>query len=109
MAINLIDNAVKYTTSGYVRVSVSTDDNGRGILCVEDTGIGIPHQNLPRLFERFYRVDKSRSRALGGTGLGLAIVKHIVSLLGGHITVESTPAKGSLFTVILPGVKLPGR
>ena len=109
MAINLIDNAIKYTTAGYVRISVSAEDNGRGILCVEDTGIGIPQQNLPRLFERFYRVDKSRSRALGGTGLGLAIVKHIVSLLGGHITVESTPGKGSLFTVILPGVKQPVR
>lgn len=105
MAINLIDNAVKYTTAGYVRVSVSMDEYGCGILRVEDTGIGIPHENLPRLFERFYRVDKSRSRALGGTGLGLAIVKHIVSLLSGHITVESTPGKGSLFTVILPDAR----
>jgi len=102
LAINLIDNAVKYTpTGGKVCVSVFQDD-GFGILRVEDTGIGIPKENIPRLFERFYRVDKSRSRALGGTGLGLAIVKHIVKLFGGHITVNSEIGKGSVFTVSLP-------
>lgn len=102
MAINLIDNAIKYTPSGgRVLVTVCVED-GLGILRVEDTGIGIPEENIPRLFERFYRVDKSRSRALGGTGLGLAIVKHIVNLVGGHITVYSTVGKGSAFTVALP-------
>ncbi len=102
MAINLIDNAIKYTPSGG-RVSVTViREEGFGILRVEDTGIGIPQGNIPRLFERFYRVDKSRSRALGGTGLGLAIVKHIVKLFGGHITVSSEVGKGSVFTVSLP-------
>jgi two-component system phosphate regulon sensor histidine kinase PhoR len=102
MAINLIDNAIKYTPSGgKVSVSVIRED-GFGLLRVEDTGIGIPQGNIPRLFERFYRVDKSRSRALGGTGLGLAIVKHIVKLFGGHITVISEVGKGSVFTVSLP-------
>lgn len=102
MAINLIDNAIKYTPSnGKVTVTVTHED-GFGILRVEDTGIGIPQGNIPRLFERFYRVDKSRSRALGGTGLGLAIVKHIVKLFDGHITVSSEVGKGSVFTVSLP-------
>lgn len=102
MAINLIDNAIKYTPSGgKVSVTVTRQD-GFGILRVEDTGIGIPQSNIPRLFERFYRVDKSRSRALGGTGLGLAIVKHIVKLLDGHITVSSEVGRGSVFTVSLP-------
>lgn len=108
MAINLIDNAIKYTPSGG-RVSVSvTKEDGFGLLRVEDTGIGIPPGNISRLFERFYRVDKSRSRALGGTGLGLAIVKHIVKLFGGHITVSSEVGKGSVFTVSLPLDRDPG-
>jgi two-component system phosphate regulon sensor histidine kinase PhoR len=102
MAINLIDNAIKYTPSeGQVSVKVCIED-GAGVLRVEDTGIGIPEENIPRLFERFYRVDKSRSRALGGTGLGLAIVKHIVNLIGGHIRVSSVVGKGSVFTVSFP-------
>ncbi len=102
MAINLIDNAIKYTPSGgRVLVTVCAED-GAGVLRVEDTGIGIPEENIPRLFERFYRVDKSRSRALGGTGLGLAIVKHIVNLVGGQITVKSAVGNGSTFTVYLP-------
>ncbi len=102
LIINLVDNAIKYTPEGgSVHVSVTREDH----LCVvriRDTGIGIPKENLPRLFERFYRVDKSRSRALGGTGLGLAIVKHIVSLIGGHITVESTVGVGTLFEITIP-------
>lgn len=102
MVINLADNAIKYTPSGGKVVISVEKDNNRGIISVSDTGIGIPSANLPRLFERFYRVDKSRSRALGGTGLGLAIVKHIVSLLGGHITVQSTVGKGSKFEIFLP-------
>ncbi len=102
LAINLIDNAIKYTPSGgRVRVSVRAEET-LAVLCVEDTGIGIPEDNIPRLFERFYRVDTSRSRSLGGTGLGLAIVKHIVSLLDGHITVKSRVGEGSAFIVYLP-------
>lgn len=102
MVINLVDNAIKYTPSGgNVDISVERE-NSRGIISVADTGIGIPNENIPRLFERFYRVDKSRSRALGGTGLGLAIVKHIVSLLNGHITVQSAVGKGSRFNIYLP-------
>ena len=102
LAINLIDNAVKYTPSGgQVRVSVFAEET-MAVLRVEDTGIGIPEENIPRLFERFYRVDSSRSRSLGGTGLGLAIVKHITSLLDGRITVNSRVGAGSTFTVYLP-------
>lgn len=99
--INLIDNAVKHTEHGSVTVVASrVGDSLR--LSVADTGSGIPAEHLPRLFERFYVVDRSRSRTLGGTGLGLAIVKHIVQLHGGTVTAESTPGRGSIFTVILP-------
>jgi two-component system, OmpR family, phosphate regulon sensor histidine kinase PhoR len=102
MMINLIDNAIKYTPeNGSVHVSVSREGN-TCLIRVSDTGIGIPPEYLPRLFERFYRVDKSRSRALGGTGLGLAIVKHIVSLLGGYIHVQSEVGVGTQFEISLP-------
>lgn len=102
MVINLVDNAIKYTPGGgSVHVTVARD-KGFCVICVRDTGIGIPEELLPRLFERFYRVDKSRSRALGGTGLGLAIVKHIVSLIGGHIDVKSKVGEGTLFEITLP-------
>lgn len=102
MVINLVDNAIKYTPEGgSVHVSAAREDHFC-VIRIRDTGIGIPQENLPRLFERFYRVDKSRSRALGGTGLGLAIVKHIVSLLDGHITVESTVGVGTLFEITIP-------
>jgi two-component system phosphate regulon sensor histidine kinase PhoR len=69
---------------------------------VQDTGIGIPAGDLPRVFERFYRVDKARSRDLGGTGLGLSIVKHLAQAQGGEVTVRSTPGEGSIFSVVLP-------
>ncbi len=102
MLINLIDNAVKYTPEGG-RVEVHTiNQDNRIVIVIKDNGIGIPKEHIPRLFERFYRVDKARSRKVGGTGLGLAIVKHIVKLFDGEIEVESTVGKGTKFTIILP-------
>ncbi len=101
LLINLIDNAIKYTEKGYIRVSVYQDDK-YSYIEVEDTGIGIPQEYHQRIFERFFVVDKSRSRQTGGTGLGLAIVKHIVQLHKGEIFVESTPNVGSKFKVVLP-------
>jgi two-component system phosphate regulon sensor histidine kinase PhoR len=100
--VNLLDNALKYTPAGG-RVAVRiADDGDRVRLSVEDTGIGIPEADRARIFERFYRVDKARSRALGGTGLGLAIVKHLVQAMGGEVSVESVPGSGSVFHVRLP-------
>lgn len=98
---NLVSNAIKYTPEGG-RVSVSLyGKNGWAKLEVEDTGIGIPTEHLDRIFERFYRVDKARSRELGGTGLGLSIVKHLVSAMHGEVGVESDVGVGSKFTVRL--------
>jgi two-component system phosphate regulon sensor histidine kinase PhoR len=102
MFVNLIDNALKYTEKGEVRVSCAPEGSERVRIEVADTGIGIPVESLPRIFERFYVVDKSRSRKLGGTGLGLAIVKHIVQSHAGSIEVESTPGRGTRFIVHLP-------
>ena len=99
--VNLIDNALKYTEKGEVTVAASAEGTGVRIE-VSDTGIGIPEESLSRIFERFYVVDKSRSRKLGGTGLGLAIVKHIVQSHSGTIDVESSPGSGTRFTVRLP-------
>lgn len=99
--INLIENAIKYTLKGEVRVEAVTQDNGVQVRVI-DTGIGIPTKSIPRLFERFYRVDKARSREMGGTGLGLAIVKHILEAHGGSIQVESTIGIGTTFTLFLP-------
>ena len=102
---NLLDNAIKYTPEGG-SIDVSIRRNGKGIrVAVDDTGIGIPSPELPRIFERFYRVDKSRSREMGGTGLGLAIVKHIVQLHGGTIEVSSAINKGSTFAFQLPAAE----
>jgi two-component system phosphate regulon sensor histidine kinase PhoR len=99
--VNLVDNAVKYTPSGG-SVLVSVREDGPSIrISVADTGLGIPQVDLTRIFERFYRVDKARSRATGGTGLGLSIVKHIVEALGGTISVESEVGRGSTFTITL--------
>ena len=102
MLINLIDNAVKYTPErGRVTINISNEDSNVNLeIC--DTGIGIPKENLSRIFERFYRVDKTRSRKLGGTGLGLSIVKHIAIIHNGKIEVESEVGKGSRFTITLP-------
>jgi len=104
--INLVDNAIKYSEPGReVRLEAgndAADDGKRLVIRVTDQGAGIEAEHLPRLFERFYRVDKARSRKLGGTGLGLSIVKHIVQAHGGSITVESTPGVGSTFEIRLP-------
>jgi two-component system, OmpR family, phosphate regulon sensor histidine kinase PhoR len=100
--VNLLDNAVKYSNPGG-SIKVSAKKTGEEIvISVTDEGRGIPGEHLDRLFERFYRVDKARSRALGGTGLGLAIVKHIVNAHGGQVTVKSEPEKGSTFIIHLP-------
>lgn len=102
LLINLIDNAIKYThEGGSVKVRTYSRDSWVFIE-VADTGIGISKEHLSRLFERFYRVDKGRSRAMGGTGLGLAIVKHIIAAMNGDIEVKSEPGKGTVFTVIIP-------
>ena len=101
--INLLDNAIKYShEKSKVAVEVTQTDS-ETVLSVEDHGRGIEKEHLPRLFERFYRVDKARSRELGGTGLGLAIVKHIAQAHKGRVTVESKHGKGSTFSVHLPG------
>jgi two-component system phosphate regulon sensor histidine kinase PhoR len=100
--LNLLDNAVKYTNPGG-KVTVSASATPGGFLIeVRDSGIGIEAKHLPRLFERFYRVDKGRSRAMGGTGLGLSIVKHLVTAMGGEVQVASEPGQGTTFTVQLP-------
>ncbi|WP_130861206.1 sensor histidine kinase [Bacilliculturomica massiliensis] len=102
MMLNLIENAVKYSDAGgSVRIRVWKAEN-RIWLEVADDGQGIAPEDLPRIFERFYRVDKSRSQKAGGTGLGLAIVKHIAGLFGGEVKVESALGEGTAFTVILP-------
>jgi two-component system, OmpR family, phosphate regulon sensor histidine kinase PhoR len=101
MFINLIDNAVKYSEKGGIDITLKPDKQGVSI-AVKDTGIGIPQEHLTRIFERFYVVDKSRSKKMGGTGLGLSIVKHVVMMHKGTIDVESTVGVGSTFTVTLP-------
>ena len=99
---NVIDNAIKYTPRGG-EVSVEVSRSGkRALISVHDTGIGIPQEDLPHIFDRFYRVDKARSRETGGTGLGLSIVKQIVLLHGGDITAQSEESKGSTFIIELP-------
>lgn len=102
---NLVDNAIKFTKpKGHIKVEAEEINNFIRV-DVSDTGIGIPEEHLPRIFERFYRVDKARSREMGGTGLGLAIVKHIVQANQGKITVKSQLGKGSAFSVFLPKAK----
>lgn len=100
---NLVDNAIKYTPrGGRVEVATRGDQQGMVTVTVSDTGVGIPSKDLGRVFERFYRVDKARSRAMGGTGLGLAIVKHLVKTFGGSIAVTSRLEQGTTFTMSLP-------
>jgi two-component system phosphate regulon sensor histidine kinase PhoR len=100
--VNLLDNAIKYSEPGSSVNLSATQQGHEVIIAVEDSGCGIPKEHLPRLFERFYRVDKARSRTLGGTGLGLAIVKHIANAHRGRATVESKIGEGSVFSIIIP-------
>lgn len=102
MLTNLIDNAVKFNRqTGTITVS-HAQKNGNDIISVADTGEGISSEHLQRIFERFYRTDRARSREIGGTGLGLAIVKHLARLHGGEVSVASTPSEGSTFSIELP-------
>jgi signal transduction histidine kinase len=102
MILNLLDNAVKYTPEhGEICVALA-HQNGNAEILVRDTGIGIPKSAQQQVFDRFYRVDKTRSRALGGAGLGLSIVAWIVEAHGGSIKIDSAPGRGSKFTVLLP-------
>jgi two-component system phosphate regulon sensor histidine kinase PhoR len=100
--VNLLDNAIKFNRpNGEVRVETRLL-NGNACITISDTGIGIPSEDLPRIFERFYRVDKARSRAMGGTGLGLSIVRHVVEQMGGSVKVDSELGEGSRFTLLIP-------
>ncbi len=99
--INIIDNAIKYTDKGEIKISLGEEKENVKIE-IEDTGIGIPEEQIPHIFERFYVVDKSRSRKLGGTGLGLSIVKHIIMLHKGNIEAQSKIGKGTKFIITLP-------
>jgi two-component system phosphate regulon sensor histidine kinase PhoR len=102
--LNLLANAIKFNRpDGEVRVRIALED-GRVAVRVADTGVGIPSQDLPRIFERFYRVDKARSRQVGGTGLGLSIVRHVIERMNGTVTVESQVGKGTTFQILLPSV-----
>jgi two-component system phosphate regulon sensor histidine kinase PhoR len=101
IVLNLLSNALKFTTGGTVRLDVTVCED-TACFAVVDTGIGIAPEHLPRIFERFYRVDRSRSRALGGTGLGLSIVKHIATSHGGDVEVKSAEGRGTRFTLLLP-------
>ena len=104
---NLITNAVRYTAErGLVKVSWTVLEDGRGKFQVKDTGPGIAPEHLPRLTERFYRIDRSRSRETGGTGLGLAIVKHVAQRHGVELQIESQPGLGSLFSLIFPATRV---
>jgi two-component system phosphate regulon sensor histidine kinase PhoR len=101
--INLLDNAIKYgREGGKITISTVKKSPTEIEISVQDDGIGIPKEDHPRIFERFYRVDKGRSQELGGTGLGLSIVKHIVQAHGGRVWVESQLGKGSIFYFTLP-------
>lgn len=99
---NLVSNAIKYSNDGGTVRVVIEDTDDSGMIHVEDSGIGIPQEDLKRIFERFYRTDKSRNRKTGGAGVGLAIAKTIVQAHKGKISAESEEGKGSRFTVVLP-------
>ena len=100
---NLCDNAIKYNTpGGSVEVKIATKENGDVALAVKDTGIGIPQKHQKRVFERFYRVDKSHSKEIGGTGLGLSIVKHVAQHHDANVSLESEPGLGTTITIVFP-------
>ncbi len=104
---NLISNAIRHTPDdGLVEVRWAPHDEGHWALSVRDSGVGIAPEHLPRLTERFYRVDRSRSRETGGTGLGLAIVKHVLLRHGGELQIDSTPGQGSTFRALLPTARV---
>jgi two-component system phosphate regulon sensor histidine kinase PhoR len=104
--VNLVDNAVKFTPDGgLIRVEAGPGATGRVEVRVCDTGIGIPSTDLPRITERFYRVDRTRSREIGGTGLGLAIVKHLVQAHGGELRVESELGHGTTVSFTVPAAE----
>ncbi|MFZ0544727.1 MAG: ATP-binding protein [Candidatus Promineifilaceae bacterium] len=109
LILNLVDNAIKYTPAGGKVMMSLSKENGYSQLAVKDTGIGIPAEDLPHIFDRFYRVDKARTRAQGGSGLGLSIAKWIVEAHNGRIEVESVVGEGTTFRVFLPVLKLPAR
>ena len=99
---NLIDNAIKYTPRGGTVTFSLSSEGGRAVFRVVDTGVGISKEDVPYIFDRFYRVDKARSRDVGGAGLGLSICKGIAEAHGGTLEVESAPGRGSTFTLKLP-------
>jgi two-component system phosphate regulon sensor histidine kinase PhoR len=103
---NLVSNAVRYTPDGGDITLVWRERDGDGVFAVTDTGEGIAAEHIPRLTERFYRVDRSRSRETGGTGLGLAIVKHVLTRHGARLDIQSIPGKGSTFSAIFPAQRL---
>jgi two-component system phosphate regulon sensor histidine kinase PhoR len=104
---NLVNNAVRYTPEGgRITVTWKVLSDGSGELAVVDTGLGIAREHIPRLTERFYRVDGSRSRDTGGTGLGLSIVKHVVQRHGGELDIQSQPGHGSTFRLVFPAARV---
>ena len=104
-----MENAIQYSRpGGTIEIAVRADDR-EAVVTVADTGVGIPTRDRDRIFERFYRVDRARSRETGGTGLGLSIVKHVVENHGGNVTVESELGRGSTFTVRFPPRDAPSR
>jgi two-component system phosphate regulon sensor histidine kinase PhoR len=109
LVTNLVTNAIRYTPSGGRIEVIWRTNHARGELTVRDNGIGIDPEHIPRITERFYRVDGSRSRETGGTGLGLSIVKHIVQRHGGELLIDSQPGKGSTFRVDLPSARVRAR
>jgi two-component system phosphate regulon sensor histidine kinase PhoR len=103
---NLVSNAVRYTPEGGEITLAWRERDGEGVFSVTDSGEGIAAEHIPRLTERFYRIDRSRSRETGGTGLGLAIVKHVLTRHGARLDVQSAPGKGSTFSAIFPASRI---
>jgi signal transduction histidine kinase len=102
VVLNLLQNALRYTLPGGIIAVEGSADDGVVTLAVDDTGVGIPSEELPLVFERFYRSDSSRARESGGAGIGLALVSELTAAMGGRVAVESTPGRGSRFSIALP-------